>query len=218
MILLNVPYEEKDLAKSLGAKWNPELKKWYIQNTEDAGKFAKWIWKSPENYETLYIFSKHIYIVEGMRVCHKCGKKTRVIGLGVEQYYQIYDDEGKGDYTIEKVDDNDISISEITEDLPKSIIDYCSNIWNFKKTFSKTVQHSYLANCCDHCNALQGNYFLFEEVDSPFTFFDKIKAEKLKLHEIKLRSDIPIYNYSEPYDSSNEFIKIYSKKDFIMEL
>lgn len=32
MLLLNVPYEEKDEAKSLGAKWNPELKKWYIQN------------------------------------------------------------------------------------------------------------------------------------------------------------------------------------------
>lgn len=26
MLLLNVPYEEKDEAKSLGAKWNPELK------------------------------------------------------------------------------------------------------------------------------------------------------------------------------------------------
>lgn len=27
MLLLNVPYEEKDEAKFLGAKWNPELKK-----------------------------------------------------------------------------------------------------------------------------------------------------------------------------------------------
>ena len=41
MLLLNVPYEEKDEAKSLGAKWNPELKKWYIQNTEACGKFIK---------------------------------------------------------------------------------------------------------------------------------------------------------------------------------
>lgn len=26
MLLLNVPYAEKDEAKSLGAKWNPKLK------------------------------------------------------------------------------------------------------------------------------------------------------------------------------------------------
>ncbi|WP_222703892.1 DUF5710 domain-containing protein [Treponema pectinovorum] len=28
-----VPLQGKDEAKSLGAKWNPELKKWYIQNS-----------------------------------------------------------------------------------------------------------------------------------------------------------------------------------------
>ena len=61
MLLLNVPYEEKDEAKSLGAKWNPELKKWYIQNTEDCGKFIKWIWKDYKDYkEIIFYFQKLI--------------------------------------------------------------------------------------------------------------------------------------------------------------
>lgn len=38
---LNVPIEEKDEAKALGAKWNPELKQWYC-NPADASKFSKW--------------------------------------------------------------------------------------------------------------------------------------------------------------------------------
>ena len=29
-IYLNVPYEEKDAAKKLGARWDPEQRKWYI--------------------------------------------------------------------------------------------------------------------------------------------------------------------------------------------
>jgi hypothetical protein len=38
---LEVPYEEKDKAKALGAKWNKEKKKWYcIGNTE---KFTLWL-------------------------------------------------------------------------------------------------------------------------------------------------------------------------------
>ena len=30
--LLNVPYAEKDLEKSKGAKWNPDKKSWYIDD------------------------------------------------------------------------------------------------------------------------------------------------------------------------------------------
>lgn len=30
MILLNVPYSEKDEAKGLGAKWDSNKKKWYV--------------------------------------------------------------------------------------------------------------------------------------------------------------------------------------------
>lgn len=43
MLFLNVSYGEKDEAKVLGAKWNPECKKWYVENKENYPKFAKWI-------------------------------------------------------------------------------------------------------------------------------------------------------------------------------
>ena len=34
-LILNVPYKEKDEAKALGAKWNPQLKKWYVEKRMD---------------------------------------------------------------------------------------------------------------------------------------------------------------------------------------
>ena len=40
-LILNVPYSEKDQAKSLGARWNPELKKWYVERRKDYNKFIK---------------------------------------------------------------------------------------------------------------------------------------------------------------------------------
>ena len=30
-LIIDVPFSEKDEVKSLGAKWNPKLKKWYVQ-------------------------------------------------------------------------------------------------------------------------------------------------------------------------------------------
>lgn len=40
-LLLNVKYENKDRVKNLGARWNPELKKWYVKDRNDYSKFIK---------------------------------------------------------------------------------------------------------------------------------------------------------------------------------
>lgn len=42
-INLKVPFNEKDQAKALGARWNAELKLWYVPQGVDAAPFAKWL-------------------------------------------------------------------------------------------------------------------------------------------------------------------------------
>ncbi|MES2580205.1 MAG: DUF5710 domain-containing protein [Pseudomonadota bacterium] len=44
---LKVPFSEKDQAKSLGAKWNAELKQWYVPQGVDAKPFEKWFTNTP---------------------------------------------------------------------------------------------------------------------------------------------------------------------------
>jgi hypothetical protein len=41
-IALKVPFNEKDQAKSLGARWNAESKQWYVPQGIDASPFEKW--------------------------------------------------------------------------------------------------------------------------------------------------------------------------------
>ena len=89
-LLLNVPYSEKDEAKQLGARWNPALKKWYVENQKDYPKFSKWILG---NEEEAYVLCDHFYIVEGKHECFKCHAQTNVIGFGVENFYSFFDDE-----------------------------------------------------------------------------------------------------------------------------
>ncbi|MDN4039543.1 DUF5710 domain-containing protein [Massilia sp. YIM B02443] len=43
MVLLNVPYAEKDAAKALGARWNPTRRRWYVPDGVAAEPFAKWV-------------------------------------------------------------------------------------------------------------------------------------------------------------------------------
>jgi hypothetical protein len=37
-----------------------------------------------------------------------------------------------------------------------------------KFSYSKTVNARYWANTCEHCGALQGDFFLYNEPDGPF--------------------------------------------------
>ena len=40
--LIKVPFTEKEEAKSLGARWNAEIKNWYIPQGIDPKEFEKW--------------------------------------------------------------------------------------------------------------------------------------------------------------------------------
>ena len=40
---LNVAYAEKDAAKALGARWDPDKKKWYVPPDKDVAQFTQWL-------------------------------------------------------------------------------------------------------------------------------------------------------------------------------
>lgn len=46
-ISLKVPFNEKDQAKALGARWNAELKLWYVPEGVDSTPFEKWLSNAP---------------------------------------------------------------------------------------------------------------------------------------------------------------------------
>lgn len=58
-----------------------------MRDKKDYPKFRKWITDKQE----FSIVCDYIYIVEGKQSCYKCGKSTRVIGFGVENYFEFVD-------------------------------------------------------------------------------------------------------------------------------
>lgn len=83
--------------------------------------------------------------------------------------------------------------------------------YNYYYGFSKTLGHKCYANHCQSCGALQGNFFLFHEVDSPFWIDSPHSAEKLKLYKVKLPYDIATLAYPS-YSSEDELIEAYGQK------
>ena len=43
VVILNVPFKEKDAAKELGAWWDPQKRRWFVPRGKDPKPFSKWI-------------------------------------------------------------------------------------------------------------------------------------------------------------------------------
>lgn len=197
MLELNVPYSEKDQAKKLGAKWNPITKKWYVSNRKDYMKFRKWF-----DVDGDIIIFNQLYLVEGYQTCFKCKKKTKVISFALKDFFYIDDD-----YVEEYHDE--IMIAGIIDPIPKPILTYITNNYNFKLRYSKTTKISTYSNCCEMCDILQGDFYLFAEPKSPFFIDTSEKLNKLNFYSIPLSRDYVVTsNYLDlscdyPIDNNN---------------
>lgn len=205
MLFLNVPYSEKDEAKAHGARWNPECKKWYVESKEDYPKFAKWI-----SEQGTIVVCDSLYVLEGKHTCFKCKKETRVIGFGFENFYDVG---GESEDEMEYWSDV-IRIAGPIDPVPDNILTYLQKNYNYKERYSKTTRESHLNNCCEHCDILQGDFFLFSEVDSPFFIDSGDTVKALKIYKIPLKTDL-IVSASYGYSSDDELIKEYGNIEIL---
>lgn len=200
-LYLNVPYEEKEEAKKLGAKWNPNRKQWYYSGKpSEYIKFAKWLFDI-ETCSGVTIICDNIYILEAKMQCWKCKKEISVVGLGIEKFIEIYDTEENDEYGNpiyeERVfgfnNEKELYVTwvENEKECPNFLLKFLKENYNVKVGFSQIVGKTF-ANHCPNCNALQGNFFVFEEIDSPFSLLEGSeegnieKIQKMKIKKIKL--------------------------------
>lgn len=177
MLLLNVPYAEKDEAKALGARWNPKEKSWMAPgNTySEYKKFSKW-------FDGEIIVRDRIYLVEAVRMCWKCHKPIKIVCFAIEDYIDVHSN---------CLEDDTYLMTSMLSKMPEEVLRFVQERYNFKKKFSKTIKDSYWANCCSYCDSLQGNNYLFyEPLESPFYVDTKEKARSLTLYQIKIPFDM----------------------------
>lgn len=51
MYYIDCPYNEKEIVKEIGGRWDPHKKKWYFTNKNDVEKFKPWL--STEQYNDI---------------------------------------------------------------------------------------------------------------------------------------------------------------------
>jgi hypothetical protein len=186
IILLDVPFREKNEAKRLGAKWSPVLHCWYITQNENIEDFNKWI-IVPKSSK-IYLWTP-VYIFSSINFCWRCEKETRVVGLGVQKIKVEQDD----DYTEEINSKELICLLYFIDYLPCSILEKIKV--RFKKyyyDYSRTVESKYYMNHCEHCGAKLGDFYMYCEPGGSFYPTSEFEASCIKLEE-KINGDDDIF-------------------------
>ena len=163
--ILEVPFSEKDKAKSLGARWNPKIKKWYVPKGQEISNFKQWISNPDDIYKMT--LDPTLYLAQSYQICWKCSKEYQVFCLSDRKiYFSFVKRVPKSIYLILK------------EKAPTYNVDY-----------SNTTKSRYYMNHCSHCNAKSGDFFLHQEEDAPFLDVNYDNSYKVKLTKLDLNPD-----------------------------
>jgi hypothetical protein len=185
-LLLNVPYEEKELAKSNGALWNPQLKTWYLPSNRYnlLSTVEQWITEKDFNI----VLPEEIILAHTSRKCWSCSQLNTVTAIGANSFY-LKDEE---DASWKEMDFFTLfeSISSVSANLHSFLQDYYPHI---KLGYSKTVGDYYWSNHCSSCKKLQGDWFLFNEPGVNFCPVSPENAATITLRNFTFQS-APLIN------------------------
>lgn len=150
-ILLNVPFPEKDKAKERGARWNPKLKSWYIDDTGKLNAVSKWLGGCNIVCETLYLLKK-------WQICWRCEKSVPVYMLATDKSYAKEEDF--------RCNQN-LQLLTYVMEMPAPLSEYLKEK-RYYPAYSKTINDTYYINHCRVCKAIQGDHFLHDVPEQSF--------------------------------------------------
>lgn len=197
-IKLNVGFEEKDLAKSEGARWDNKNKCWYFLYPNTFEKFSKWLPYSQ------YIATDRLVLVEFLVDCYKCKSKTRYCALYIEG----------GIFGLDFYSNDSNALISIVDGLPQKFYDYLQQKYTYKEVYNNTKKQKTFEFCCDKCGATIGAYHSIYDLTAKTDLIFKINRNETKNYLV-LSEYAPQLSVPEIYAHDAIFITQYCSVDNI---
>jgi len=157
-IPLNIPEKHAEEAKQAGAIYDPDVQIWYAPSVEIFQKLSRWAY---DGYSAILLTP---LIMTAKRKCWKCQADTTVV-CPVAEKFLLPDEETEYSW---ELCEYFTSFSDVTKISPKLLKTIQEHFPSYKWGTSSVVPDGYYANHCTHCGAIQGDFYLHSEPDSPF--------------------------------------------------
>ena len=205
-------YNDKDIAKSKGAFWDLERKTWFVPDHKDINDFMQWIDKS----KVSVIIKSPLLIALNISDCYKCGNKTVVISLASNNFYYLNIDENEDEKWFRA---DGLSFFSMPIFIENELVDKINKLFpNYKIAYSKTAESNYWANHCEHCGALQGDFFLYSEPGGAFFPLEIEEYNQLTFITISSKFDVEInadYSWLSIADDISDYAKSITYEEFL---
>ena len=198
---LNVPFAEKDQAKSLGARWDSQAKVWYVPSGVNAELFSCWFPSANgsdlEHEPEFGIRSPHYFVLESATDCWKCSRLTRVFSFMLPEQHEQFE--------YAQDDEEDLALTSnpgcwvchgyrgtmsSLHGLSRPVINQLRlHTECYKPAYSKTAGITYYMNHCEHCAAKLGDFYMHSEPGGAFFPTSPTEASGMILHEVNERFD-----------------------------
>ena len=209
---INVPYSDKDVAKSKGAFWDVEQKTWFVPDHKDINDFHQWIDRS----KVSVVIKSPVSIALNSSDCYKCANKTAVISLASNNFYYLNTDENEDEKWFRA---DGLSFFSMPVFIENEIAGKIKRLFpNYKIAYSKTAESSYRANHCEQCGALQGDLFLHSEPGGAFFPLEIEEYEQLTFITVPSKFDVEIdadYSWLSNADVIPKYAKSVSYEEFL---
>ena len=205
---LQVPFKEKDEARKIGAKWDPDNKTWYVPRGLNLKPFSKWIPLKTNNIHPTQ--NDYFYFVIGEGECSKCKKRTSLVAFGIPyrlhidaltvlrniKYLESYEvgDQSPSDSDPSEYDS--LTLIPEVKGLPKELQQYLRTKYNYhKRKWGSTYN-----NFCDYCGWEQSIYFTFDDAPGPFCILSPDNLKSLEFYRVELSGRINGFILGNYYD------------------
>ncbi|MGV8842699.1 MAG: DUF5710 domain-containing protein [Pseudomonas sp.] len=198
---LKVPFSQKDEVKSLGARWDPNLKTWYVPEGVEIAPLSRWlpVTEHPDlKHEPEFcVRAPYYYVMESISDCWSCSNWTRVFSFKLPEEYEEFDsvdDEDEdfalmsnlGEWKCHGYRGTVSNVDSLSPQVAKQIRRFTDK---FKHAYSKTAGSRYVMNHCEHCGAKLGDFFMHSEPGGAFFPTSPDEAQRMTLFRINERFD-----------------------------
>ncbi|MDC9623085.1 DUF5710 domain-containing protein [Xenorhabdus sp. XENO-7] len=192
---LNVPDDEHEKARKLGAHWDVTAKIWFIYNDVDPAPFIKWL-------PFYNVHAPFWYLAQTRTPCRHCHEQTTVTAFMLPAGHKILEEDeedGEIDYTEQE---NPAFVFYIV-DIPTQVRNALSSFNHaLRKEVSQQIRRQHWINHCEKCGAQQNDAEMFCEMGGAFFPASSEEAASILLHRI----DEPFIGYCE--DASHHYLHI----------
>ena len=154
---LFVPPEENAEARALGAHWDGDSKRWYIDVKQPSATFARWLPDArsdeSEDDEAFEIVSSQARVAVATAVCQQCHAQIEVICIHCES--GSVEGEALEEFTVSHVSEMDEALARQLRPWP-----------HYRRTDVSGAEE--FANHCPHCGGAQDDLMLHTEPDQAF--------------------------------------------------